>query len=143
MEQTSSLRKRTKSLAANSLSEALADASPRTTGSQLPSPLSSIDETMTAVLGELGVREPPSPRSHPRRRRSSTKSVRRAPTSSKLDHDGGSTSDTQWIDIPLAVALIPPLGSFLTGGDFLRDFLLFILLFFYLHQVGTTALVKE
>ncbi|KAF8518601.1 hypothetical protein JB92DRAFT_2663672, partial [Gautieria morchelliformis] len=39
------------------------------------------------------------------------------------------------MDIPLAVALLPPLGSFLTGGDFLRDFLLFLLLFFYLHQV--------
>ncbi|GJJ13215.1 hypothetical protein Clacol_007466 [Clathrus columnatus] len=39
------------------------------------------------------------------------------------------------LDIPLAVAIIPPLGTLLIGGDFFKDFLLLLLMFFYLHQL--------
>lgn len=57
----------------------------------------------------------------------------RRKSQSKADIPKNNATDR--MDLPLAVALIPPLGSFLTGGDFLRDSLLLLLLFFYLHQV--------
>ncbi|KAJ7028136.1 hypothetical protein C8F04DRAFT_70018 [Mycena alexandri] len=36
---------------------------------------------------------------------------------------------------PVLIALAPPLGNWLTGGDHLKDLLLVLLLVFYLHQL--------
>ncbi|KAF8586256.1 hypothetical protein K439DRAFT_1631877 [Ramaria rubella] len=124
------LRKRASPMTSSTLTSLLADAS-LPESSQLPSPLSSIDEDMRTVTGEPGIPDNLSTRGFTRRRRSTAKSIRKARSASSLKD--GTESDRA--DIPLAVALVPPLGSFLTGGDFLRDFLLFLLLFFYLHQL--------
>jgi len=109
------------------------------TSSQLPSPVSSIDEgpeieelrAMSdedeSIVVESARAEPMAPK-----RRASMASRRR------MSSTDSSASDR--MDIPLAVAMIPPLGTFLTGGDFLKDFLLLLLLFFYLHQVCTHTL---
>ncbi|KIJ54311.1 hypothetical protein M422DRAFT_25235 [Sphaerobolus stellatus SS14] len=104
---------------------------PVASSSQLPSPVSSFDEDTD--LGEMDDEHhaalSPSGRpggASPKRRRS-------VPSRRTLTSKNGSASDR--MDIPLAVALIPPLGTFLTGGDFLKDFLLLLLLFFYLHQL--------
>lgn len=43
-----------------------------------------------------------------------------------------------WLDGPLALTLLPPLGSFLTGGDFVRDVLVLALLFYYLRALIKT-----
>ncbi|KAJ7066429.1 hypothetical protein C8F01DRAFT_701416 [Mycena amicta] len=37
--------------------------------------------------------------------------------------------------LPVLLALAPPLGNWLTGGDHLKDLLLLLLLVFYLHQI--------
>ncbi|KZV96775.1 hypothetical protein EXIGLDRAFT_732338 [Exidia glandulosa HHB12029] len=42
---------------------------------------------------------------------------------------------TAWFDAPLALALAPTLGSFMTGGEHVRDFLLLLIMLFYLHQL--------
>lgn len=127
---TSGLRKRTHPTVSGNLTGLVADTSVPSS-SQLPSPLSSVDETMKMVVEESGNSDIFPTQSVTRRRRSTMKGIRKARSSSNIKDS--STSDR--MDIPLAVALLPPLGSFLTGGDFLRDFLLFLLLFFYLHQV--------
>ncbi|EJD41757.1 hypothetical protein AURDEDRAFT_115350 [Auricularia subglabra TFB-10046 SS5] len=40
-----------------------------------------------------------------------------------------------WFDAPLALALVPTVGSFVTGGEHVRDFLLLLIMLFYLHQL--------
>lgn len=87
-----------------------------TPNSQLPSPVSDMENIDSDKEDMI------SPTSSKRRKSSSFTRARQTDTSDRMD-------------IPLAVALIPPLGTFLTGGDFLRDSLLLLLLFFYLHQV--------
>lgn len=37
--------------------------------------------------------------------------------------------------LPVVLALAPPIGNWLTGGDHLKDLLLLLLLVFYLHQL--------
>ncbi|KAJ6600352.1 hypothetical protein DFH09DRAFT_1355661 [Mycena vulgaris] len=37
--------------------------------------------------------------------------------------------------IPVLIALAPPIGNWLTGGDHIKDLLLLLLLVFYLHQL--------
>ncbi|KAJ7085448.1 hypothetical protein B0H15DRAFT_846967 [Mycena belliarum] len=37
--------------------------------------------------------------------------------------------------LPVLLALVPPIGNWLTGGDHLKDLLLLLLLVFYLHQL--------
>lgn len=72
------------------------------------------------------------------RRHSATSSKLGGPaehvTSSKSTHDNT-------LDIPLAVAIIPPLGTLLIGGNFAYDFLLLLLMFFYLHQVKSSSFI--
>lgn len=63
-------------------------------------------------------------------RRQSTSAVPSAPRQS-LDV----ATNQAWFDAPLAIALLPALGSFLTGGDHLRDFLLLLIMLYYLHQL--------
>ena len=73
-------------------------------------------QAMTTVVGEHDILQPPSTQSYPCCRRSSTKSSTQRTCSSSESLNGSSAFKMQWIDIPLAVALIPPLSSFLTGG---------------------------
>ncbi|KAF8323883.1 hypothetical protein DL93DRAFT_2069970 [Clavulina sp. PMI_390] len=54
------------------------------------------------------------------------------------DHEHEHTNDAFWLDGPLALTLLPPLGSFLTGGDWLRDGLVLALLFYYLRALIKT-----
>jgi hypothetical protein len=43
---------------------------------------------------------------------------------------------------PVLIALASPVGNWLTGGDHLKDFLLLLLLVFYLHQlIESTSLM--
>jgi hypothetical protein len=37
--------------------------------------------------------------------------------------------------VPVLLALAPPIGNWLTGGDHVKDLLLLFLLVFYLHQI--------
>lgn len=39
------------------------------------------------------------------------------------------SNDSVWFDGPLALTIVPPIGSYLTGGDFVRDGLILALLF--------------
>jgi uncharacterized membrane protein YqaE (UPF0057 family) len=135
---TSELRKRTSPTASSSLTGLVGETS-LPESSQLPSPLSSIDENMREFAGYSGNSEPITTPNFTRRRRSTARSTRKARSMSNHEDDSASNR----MDIPLAVALFPPLGSFLTGGDFLRDFLLFLLLFFYLHQVRSSNPVAQ
>lgn len=136
MTNSSELRKRTHTLASSPscltglVGESSLPGSSQLPSPQLPSPLSSIDEDMMMAAEESGDPDAFLAPSVTRRRRSTAKSVRKSRSTSNVKDS--SASDR--MDIPLAVALVPPLGSFLTGGDFLRDLLLFLLLFFYLHQ---------
>ena len=38
-------------------------------------------------------------------------------------------------DLAVVVALVSPVGNWLTGGDHVKDILLIVLLIFYLHQI--------
>jgi hypothetical protein len=46
-------------------------------------------------------------------------------------------SSTSELDLSIFIALISPLGNWITGGDHVRDLLLIALLVFYLHQLIT------
>ena len=39
------------------------------------------------------------------------------------------------LDLAVVVALVPPIGNWLTGGDHIKNLLLIVLLIFYLHQI--------
>lgn len=45
---------------------------------------------------------------------------------------GGSWTD---LDLSIVVALVSPIGNWLTGGDHMKNIFLIILLIFYLHQI--------
>lgn len=55
------------------------------------------------------------------------------------DHSSSPTSPSTraWYEFYLAVvvALVSPIGNWLTGGDHVKNLLLIILLIFYLHQI--------
>ncbi|KAF8336275.1 uncharacterized protein EI90DRAFT_3287418 [Cantharellus anzutake] len=62
---------------------------------------------------------------------------------SRHDVDNGNTQhkpeeSSAWFDGPLALTLLPPIGSFLTGGDYVRDALILALLFYYLRALIKT-----
>ncbi|EMD35225.1 hypothetical protein CERSUDRAFT_172068 [Gelatoporia subvermispora B] len=46
-------------------------------------------------------------------------------------------SKSSWVDLDLSVvvALVSPIGNWLTGGDHIRNLFIIVLLIFYLHQV--------
>lgn len=56
----------------------------------------------------------------------------RHPSSSSMSH-----SSRAWYEFDLAVvvALVSPIGNWLTGGDHIKNLLLVVLLIFYLHQI--------
>ena len=39
------------------------------------------------------------------------------------------------LDLSIIVAIVSPIGNWLTGGDYVKNILIIILLIFYLHQV--------
>ncbi|KAG8985186.1 hypothetical protein FRB90_004893, partial [Tulasnella sp. 427] len=43
--------------------------------------------------------------------------------------------DSNWFDVPLVFALVPAIGSLLTGSDLLKDFLHVAFLLYYLHNL--------
>ncbi|KAF8527395.1 hypothetical protein BU17DRAFT_81530 [Hysterangium stoloniferum] len=103
------------------------DKSKSSTRSQLPSPASS--------LGDDGCYE--SARSVEQSFETSTAMPPRSDIkvrSKRMRKAQERETDTR-MDLPLGVALVPPLGYLLTGGDFFKDFVLLLLLFFYLHQL--------
>ncbi|KAF8178965.1 hypothetical protein K438DRAFT_1257174 [Mycena galopus ATCC 62051] len=51
------------------------------------------------------------------------------------DHDVPAPRPWYKPSIPVLLALAPPIGNWLTGGDHLKDLLLLLLLIFYLHQL--------
>jgi hypothetical protein len=53
------------------------------------------------------------------------------------DDDYSSTRSRAWYEFDLAVvvALVSPVGNWLTGGDHIKNLLLIVLLILYLHQV--------
>ncbi|KAF8207500.1 hypothetical protein K438DRAFT_1755540 [Mycena galopus ATCC 62051] len=51
------------------------------------------------------------------------------------DHDVPAPRPWYKPSIPVLLALAPPIGNRLTGGDHLKDLLLLLLLIFYLHQL--------
>lgn len=59
---------------------------------------------------------------------------RRSSTGSHGRHEPNEPA-TAWFDAPLALALAPTVGSFVTGGEHIRDFLLLLIMLFYLHQL--------
>jgi len=63
---------------------------------------------------------------------------RRLSESVVQDVGSSDTKDSVWLDGPLALTLLPPIASFLTGGDFVRDSLVLALLFYYLRALIKT-----
>ncbi|KAJ7222134.1 hypothetical protein GGX14DRAFT_428147 [Mycena pura] len=53
------------------------------------------------------------------------------------EEDDSTPAPRPWYkpSIPVLLALAPPVGNWLTGGDHIKDFLLLLLLVFYLHQL--------
>ena len=53
------------------------------------------------------------------------------------DDDSSSTRSRAWYEFDLAVvvALVSPVGNWLTGGDHIKNLLLIVLLILYLHQI--------
>ncbi|KAH7107168.1 hypothetical protein BKA62DRAFT_686172 [Auriculariales sp. MPI-PUGE-AT-0066] len=73
------------------------------------------------------------------RRRSSIMSHRRRDsTASHASIDKPpieSKASGAWFDVPIVLALVPAMGSFITGGEHVRDFLLLLLTLYFLHQL--------
>ncbi|KAI0789250.1 hypothetical protein C8Q75DRAFT_807353 [Abortiporus biennis] len=72
------------------------------------------------------------------------KGKRRASPERELDDDlptgpaeGSSKKDRAWaeLDLSLAVALVAPIGNWLTGSDHVKNLFLILMLIFYLHQL--------
>ncbi|EDR00821.1 uncharacterized protein LACBIDRAFT_313036 [Laccaria bicolor S238N-H82] len=65
------------------------------------------------------------------------------PSPPRMRHSSSSSSSTMspgsraWYEFDLAVvvALVSPIGNWLTGGDHIKNLLLIVLLIFYLHQI--------
>jgi len=99
-----------------------AGATPRASGSKSPPPT---HDKPTSPLGHA-------------RRRSSTMSRRRDSTTSFGSVDApprDAHASSAWFDAPLVLALAPALGSLVTGGEHIRDFLLLLMMLYYLHQL--------
>jgi hypothetical protein len=63
--------------------------------------------------------------------------ARKAPYVGEHHHTPLSPKSRAWYEFDLAVvvALVSPLGQWLTGGDHVKNLLLIFLLIFYLHQI--------
>jgi hypothetical protein len=61
------------------------------------------------------------------------------PTSYPSDSAPHSARAWYEFDLSVVVALASPIGKWLTGGDHVRNFLLILLLIFYLHQIIESA----
>lgn len=61
------------------------------------------------------------------------------------DAPRSSASKSFWTDLDLSiiVAIVSPIGNWLTGGDHIKNLLLIILLIFYLHQLIEGKLIPE
>lgn len=51
------------------------------------------------------------------------------------DYSPSPIRDSNWFDVPLVFALVPAIGSLLTGSDLLKDFLHLAFLLYYLHNL--------
>ena len=60
-----------------------------------------------------------------------------SPLSPDRQRSSSNKSSSSWItyDLSIVVALISPIGNWLTGGDHVKNILLIIFLIFYLHQL--------
>ncbi|TEB23085.1 hypothetical protein FA13DRAFT_1740394, partial [Coprinellus micaceus] len=80
----------------------------------------------------------PQPKVTPARPRVNTTSLN-PPSSSLWNKEPSPMSPTSrsWYEFDLAVvvALVSPIGNWLTGGDHIKNLLLIVLLIFYLHQI--------
>lgn len=58
------------------------------------------------------------------------------------DDDSSPTRSRAWYEFDLAVvvALVSPVGNWLTGGDHIKNLLLIVLLILYLHQIIESAI---
>ena len=84
-----------------------------------PSP----DRPQRLKVDTLGLDAAAQPQSSTRTRHSSSNSM--------------SPSSHAWykFDLAVVVALVSPIGNWLTGGDHIKNLLLIVLLIFYLHQI--------
>ena len=64
-----------------------------------------------------------------------------APPSTQSTHLKSAKRAGSWADLDLSiiVALVSPIGNWLTGGDHIKNLFLIILLIFYLHQIIESA----
>ena len=99
------------------------------------------EEEETAEEEEEEEKEPPSSRqtnqkSKPKTARIHTDDIA-TPRRSSLLHTPTSPTSRAWYEFDLAVvvALVSPIGNWLTGGDHIKNLLLVSLLIFYLHQI--------
>jgi hypothetical protein len=80
----------------------------------------------------------PQPKVTPARPRVNTTSLN-PPSSSLWNKEPSpmSPASRSWYEFDLAVvvALVSPIGNWLTGGDHIKNLLLIVLLIFYLHQI--------
>ncbi|KAK7022514.1 hypothetical protein R3P38DRAFT_2961237 [Favolaschia claudopus] len=53
----------------------------------------------------------------------------------EIDDEDGAARPWYKPSLPIILALAPPIGNWLTGGDHLKDLVLLLLLIFYLHQL--------
>lgn len=60
-----------------------------------------------------------------------------SPAASREDNGEEKAASKAWyeFDVSLVLALVSPIGNWLTGGDHVKNLLLILLLIFYLHQI--------
>jgi hypothetical protein len=64
-----------------------------------------------------------------------TTSPKRAHFSNDVDRPATAGSSWYEFDLSVVVALVSPIGNWLTGGDHIKNLLLLLFLIFYLHQI--------
>jgi hypothetical protein len=90
-----------------------------------PGPFTSRNPVDTRKLTEQQSPPPPTRIEH----------VRRPSISQPLDESPILRSSWYEFDLSVVVALVSPIGNWLTGGDHVKNLLLLLLLIFYLHQI--------
>ncbi|KAG1750488.1 uncharacterized protein EDB91DRAFT_1107718 [Suillus paluster] len=102
--------------------------------SALSSPL---DHESDSESSEVSDAETPSPPARPFVRFPSLTPPLEESGNSERFSDVEPESSKWWyeFDISVIIALVPPIGNWLTGGDHVKNLLLILLLIFYLHQI--------
>ncbi len=96
------------------------------------------DEYESALNGSKSPSPPPA-----RDVKGKGKAFGSVPPARSSSHQTSAKKAGSWADLDLSiiVALVSPVGNWLTGGDHIKNLFLIILLIFYLHQIVESAFI--